>query len=87
MHTAHFGSDARIEAVGSAASALPVAVPVGAMVVDVSIATAAEGLTVGLMEGKAPATLAQRLGARLRMAMRGEKDFGFHGRIDGWKEV
>lgn len=44
------------------------AVGVETLALDVSFATAAEGLRVGLIEGKAPATLAQRLGETRIMA-------------------
>lgn len=49
------------------------AVGVETLALDVSFATAAEGLRVGLMEGKAPATLAQRLGEARIMAVIGKK--------------
>lgn len=48
-----------------------VAVGVVTLALDVSFATAAEGLRVGLMEGNAPATLAQRLGETRIMAVIG----------------
>lgn len=49
------------------------AVGVETLALDVSFATAAEGLRVGLIEGKAPATLAQRLGETRIMAVIGKK--------------
>lgn len=56
---------------------LPVTIAVGAatpaLAMDVSFATTAEGLSVGLTEGKAPATLAQRLGDTRMMSVMGEK--------------
>lgn len=84
-NTPHSGSDARIDAEALAASELSVAVPVGVepLGLDVSFAEAAEGLTVGLTEGKAPATLAQRSGERRPMAMSGKKKCRMNGRTDG----
>lgn len=56
---------------------LPVTIAVGvatlALAMDVSFAVAAEGLSVGLTDGKAPATLVQRLGETRMMSVMGEK--------------
>lgn len=69
---------------------LPFTLAVGAatlaLAMDVSFATAAEGLTVGLMEGKAPPTLAQRLGEKRMMAKMGEQGLESMDVLVGWKE-